>query len=336
MNLAKALPLLAAFAAGAPARGGEADPPGAERVRLPGPGGATGLVDHRGRAFSLAGLEGKPWIAGFVFTRCGGPCPQVVAAMSGLARALKKDGIRFVAFTVDPEHDTPEVLSRYAALYALEGDFRFATAEREAMYRLIQEGFKLGVARAEGTEAEKHLITHSQRLALLDASGEIRGYYDALDPEAMSRLEEAARNLARPGPSLSFLPALNASLNGASFLCLTAGILLVKRGRKKAHERCMWTATCLSALFLVSYTVRMVLHGTTSFPHGGLLKTAYLAVLFSHMVLAMAVPFLVGGTIRLALKERWEDHKRWARRTYPIWMYVSVTGVLVYWMLYHL
>lgn len=336
MNRTAPLLLLALLAAPAEALGKETGPPGAETVRLPAPQETSPLTDHRGGAFSLADLRGKPWIAGFVFTRCGGPCPRVVAAMSALAHALKGDGVRFVAFTVDPEHDTPEVLARHAALYVLEGDFRFATGEKDAMYRLIQEGFRLGVARAEGAEAEKHLITHSQRLALLDAAGTIRGYYDALDPEAMHRLEKAARRLARPGPDLSFLPALNASLNGASFLFLTAGILLIKRGRKKAHERCMWTATLLSTLFLVSYTVRMVLHGTTSFPHGGLLRAFYLAVLFSHMLLAMAVPFLVAGTIRLALKERWEDHKRWARRTYPIWMYVSVTGVLVYWMLYHL
>ena len=175
--------------------------PAAETLRLPAvqpaSGGNAAFTSHRGEPVFLSAFKGTPWIAGFVFTRCGGPCPRVIVAMAALSAEVGKDGVRFAAFTVDPDYDTPEVLARYAALYALDDRFLLLTCPREAMYRIVQEGFKLGVARAEGAEAERHLITHSQRLALMDRAGAIRGYYDALDPEAMKRLADAARALAR-------------------------------------------------------------------------------------------------------------------------------------------
>ncbi len=170
--------------------------PEAENVRLPAVVDDISLESHAGGAVTLSSFRGTPWIAGFLFTRCGGPCPRVMAALAALSTELEKEGVRCAAFTVDPDHDTPEVLARYAGMYRLGRGFLLLTADKAAMYRLIQEGFKLGVARAEGAEAEKHLITHSQRLLLMDRGGAIRGYYDALDPDAMKRLARAARVLA--------------------------------------------------------------------------------------------------------------------------------------------
>ncbi len=135
---------------------------------------------------------------------------------------------------------------------------------------------------------------------------------------------------------LSLLPPLNALLNLASTVLLVTGYRLIKAGRKTGHKRCMLAATGLSILFLLSYLTYHGIHGTTYFPHGGWLKGIYLSILWTHMPLAATVPVLVVATIRHAMKERWEAHKKWARRIFPIWMYVSVTGVIIYGMLYHL
>ncbi len=135
---------------------------------------------------------------------------------------------------------------------------------------------------------------------------------------------------------LRFLPPLNACLNLAASALLVTGYRLVKAGRKEEHKRCMLAATALSVLFLISYLTYHGVHGTTYFPHGGWLKTLYLTILWTHMPLAATVPFLAGVTIRHAMKGRWEAHRKWARRTFPIWIYVSVTGVMIYLMLYHL
>lgn len=171
-------------------------PRGTESLRL-GPLPDAALVDQAGRTTRLSDLAGSPWIAGFVFTRCEGPCPRLTAEMARLSHALADTPLRFLLFTVDPDHDTPEVLARYASHFRLGERTRLLTGPRAVLYALIRDGFKLGVAPAEEAEAESHFITHSQRLVLVDRSGFIRGYYDGLDPEATARLAEAARALAR-------------------------------------------------------------------------------------------------------------------------------------------
>ena len=141
---------------------------------------------------------------------------------------------------------------------------------------------------------------------------------------------------------LSFLPSVNASLNGLATLLLVGGFVLIKRHRIAAHRACMVGAFSVSTLFLVLYVTHKVWKATTgtglhtTFHREGLVKLCYLAMLLSHLVLAMAVPVLAIWMIRLGMRRQDEKHRRLARVALPIWLYVSVTGVLIYLMLYHL
>lgn len=132
------------------------------------------------------------------------------------------------------------------------------------------------------------------------------------------------------------LPALNACLNGSSALLLLAGFLFIRRKNVPLHRACMGSAFALSVLFLVSYLAYHAVHGATRFPGTGWVRTAYFAILISHTVLAVVIVPLVLRTLTLALRGRFEAHRRIARWTLPLWMYVSVTGVVVYWMLYQI
>ncbi len=141
---------------------------------------------------------------------------------------------------------------------------------------------------------------------------------------------------------LSFLPHLNASLNALACCCLLAGFAMIKAKRATAHRNCMITAAVVSCLFLVSYITHytwrsMVIGGTHTPYHGsGPLRTAYYAMLLSHILLAMVVPFLAAALIYLAATSRFNAHRHLARIGLPIWLYVSTTGVLIYLMLYWL
>ena len=136
---------------------------------------------------------------------------------------------------------------------------------------------------------------------------------------------------------LSFLPGVNAGLNAIAALLLVAGLLLIRRRRIDAHRRVMLTAFAVSSLFLACYIAHKVSRGfeSTTFHAEGAAKLAYLALLFSHVTLAMTVPFLAITLIVLGLRGRIERHRRLARVAWPIWMYVSVTGVVIYLLLYH-
>ena len=131
-------------------------------------------------------------------------------------------------------------------------------------------------------------------------------------------------------------PLLNATLNVTSAVLLVNGYLAIKSKNKARHRRFMTSAVGVSIAFLVSYLIRFALTGSHPFPGSGVVKTIYLLILLSHMVLAAIVPILVVFAVRAALQERFERHKRLARVLWPMWMYVSVTGVVVYVMLYHL
>jgi uncharacterized membrane protein YozB (DUF420 family) len=132
------------------------------------------------------------------------------------------------------------------------------------------------------------------------------------------------------------LPGVNAALNASAAVLLGTGWLLVRRRRIAAHRRAMLGAFACSALFLVSYLVYHARVGSVRFPGTGTARTVYLAILASHTVLAAAVPVLALVTLSRALAARFDRHRRIARWTLPIWLYVSATGVVVYWMLYRM
>jgi uncharacterized membrane protein YozB (DUF420 family) len=132
------------------------------------------------------------------------------------------------------------------------------------------------------------------------------------------------------------LPAVNASLNALAALLLITGYVLIRRGRRDAHRNAMVAALACSTLFLVSYLYYHAHVGSVRFPGTGAARTLYLGILLTHTVLAAAVPVLAVITVTLAWKGRFARHVRIARWTLPIWLYVSVTGVVVYWMLYQM
>jgi len=132
------------------------------------------------------------------------------------------------------------------------------------------------------------------------------------------------------------LPTLNATLNALSALLLIAGWFLIRGGRRRAHRAVMIAALTSSTLFLTSYLIYHAQVGSVRFPGVGTPRTVYLSILLTHTALAALVPFLAVITLILALRGRFERHRRIARWALPVWLYVSVTGVVVYWMLYQM
>jgi protein SCO1/2/putative membrane protein len=130
------------------------------------------------------------------------------------------------------------------------------------------------------------------------------------------------------------LPALNALLNGTSFVLLLIGYVLIRRGRRDAHQRFMLAAFACSVLFLASYLIYHAQVGSVRFQGTGPLRTVYLSILLTHTVLAATVPFLAVVTLTRGLRGRFQKHRAIGRVTLPIWMYVSITGVVIYLMLY--
>jgi len=136
--------------------------------------------------------------------------------------------------------------------------------------------------------------------------------------------------------ALHDLPAVNATLNALSTALLVTGYLLVRARRFTAHRNVMVAALVSSTLFLTCYLIYHAHVGSKHFPGTGTARTVYLAILLTHTVLAATVPFLAGITVYRAWRRRYAAHRRIARWTLPIWLYVSVTGVVVYWMLYQM
>jgi uncharacterized membrane protein YozB (DUF420 family) len=136
--------------------------------------------------------------------------------------------------------------------------------------------------------------------------------------------------------SVHDLPALNAMLNGTAAVLLVCGLALILRGRKEAHRRVMLAAFTVSVLFLVSYLVYHAQVGSVRFQGRGAIRNVYFAILLTHTVLAAAVPPLAVVTLSRALRGRFDRHRAIARWTLPVWLYVSISGVVVYWMLYRM
>jgi putative membrane protein len=135
---------------------------------------------------------------------------------------------------------------------------------------------------------------------------------------------------------VSQLPSLNAALNSLSAILLIAGYLFIKSRNIKAHKTCMLAAFASSILFLISYLVYHYQVGSVPFKGQGSIRLVYFTILLTHTILAVTVVPLALVTLFRAFKERFDRHRRIARWTFPIWLYVSVTGVVVYWMLYQI
>src|SRR4051794_15848439 len=195
------------------------------------------LTERSGQTVSDATLRGKVWIASFVFTRCTGPCPQVTRTMERLQKELnlaRRDDLRLVTFTVDPERDQPKELQDYARHFEADPyKWLFLTGKKEDIHRLLIEGFKVGVREKPANERKPgDEFDHSTHLVVVDRDGNIRGYFWAVAPtdggsageevyeDDLRKLRETVRQLST-GP-IDF-PLLNASLNGAAGLLLILG-----------------------------------------------------------------------------------------------------------------
>jgi putative membrane protein len=139
-----------------------------------------------------------------------------------------------------------------------------------------------------------------------------------------------------PDISITTLPLVNATLNGIATVLLVAGYFLIKRGEREAHRAAMVAAFATSVLFLVSYLVYHAHAGSRPFTGQGPIRVVYFTILISHIILAALIPPLAAVTLWLAYRGRFDRHVRIARWTLPMWLYVSVTGIAVYWMLYQL
>jgi putative membrane protein len=133
--------------------------------------------------------------------------------------------------------------------------------------------------------------------------------------------------------TVSDIPTLNAALNATATVLITLGFIFIKLGKKENHRACMLTAGAVSAIFLVGYVTHKVLVRGVHTPFNGdgaALRALYYTMLTTHIILAMAIAYLVPRTFLFAIRGNFETHKQWARVTFPIWFYVSVTGVLIY------
>jgi uncharacterized membrane protein YozB (DUF420 family) len=137
-------------------------------------------------------------------------------------------------------------------------------------------------------------------------------------------------------PFIAYLPHLNACLNASSAILLFAGYLFIRNGRVAAHRACQSSALVVSILFLTSYLTYHYFHGTTRFQGAGLSRPIYFTVLTTHTILAVVIVPLIALTFYRALKLDFVRHRRIARITLPLWLYVSITGVIVYLMLYQI
>ncbi len=179
-----------------------------------GPVGDFALTERAGQRVRQTDLLGKVWVASFVFTRCTGPCPQVTGTVARLQGELAGvPDLLFVTFTVDPEHDDPAELTRYADAFGADAQrWLFLTGKQEEIYRLLREGFHVPVQQNEGPDREPgREVLHSPRLVVVDKRGHVRGYFDGIrdsrapDPEKefadnLDRLRRKVAELAREAP----------------------------------------------------------------------------------------------------------------------------------------
>jgi protein SCO1/2 len=173
-------------------RGREAAEPEQQELGVLAEVPAFELVNQNDLKITLDNLRGSPWVADFVFTRCGGPCPLMTGKMAGLQKSLPKE-VQFVSFSVDPAHDTPAVLKEYAKIFhADESRWHFLTGDKDAIFAQAR-GMLLTAIPAN----ESNPIIHDERFLLIDAAGQIRGAYHNNNPDEMKQLEVDAGRLVK-------------------------------------------------------------------------------------------------------------------------------------------
>lgn len=296
------------------------------------------LTERSGRTITLDDLKGKTWLVNFIFTRCSGPCPILTQNMQDLEKTLPEE-VHILSITVDPEYDTPEILTYYAEEYQIHSNrWLFVTGKKEEIYGLIRNGFQLGVTKDDTSRQPGTAFIHSTRFVIMDSENKIRGYYDGMDPASLKLLTNDLKwmLLRKNRPYILKLPIINAGLNLLCILFLWTGFQFIRRKKITFHRFCMTSAFLVSILFLSSYLTYHYYAGSVPFLKEGWIRLVYFTILISHTILAALIVPLALTTFYFVWRKNFEKHKRIARWTLPLWLYVSVTGVLVYWMLYQL
>ena len=297
------------------------------------------LTNQNGQVVTRADLRGKIWIADIIFTLCGGPCPDMTRRMAELQTALSAVGpLRFVTLTTHPEHDTPPVLQAYARRFgAQSGRWHFLTGTKKQIIDLAIHGLKFTALEKETEKQENpnDLFIHSTVFVLIDRQGRARAVFESDQVDSRQQVVKAVDQLLHEW-TLYDLPAVNASLNALASILLTAGFIFIKRGNRSAHRNCMIGALTASVIFLGCYLYYHFHAGRTVFTDPAWFRPIYLTLLLTHTVLAVTIVPMIFITVSRAAKARFELHKKIARWTWPIWMYVSVTGVLIYFLLYQI
>jgi protein SCO1/2 len=163
------------------------------------------LIDQNARALTGARLEGEPWLAAFMFTRCPTICPLITARMREVQTLAKQKQVklRLVSFSVDPEFDTPDVLAAYADKYGVDqASWFFATGDNSVIRQTAEQGFKLSVEGTPNASAPGFGISHGSHLVLVDARRTIRGYYRSSEPDSVQRIVADAARLSAEAPSV--------------------------------------------------------------------------------------------------------------------------------------
>jgi protein SCO1/2 len=159
------------------------------------------LTERSGREAGLANLKGKVWIADFIYTNCPDTCPLQTAELRDVQKEFEQEkDLRAVSITVDPKRDTPKVLAKYAERFHADSErWLFLTGDKEAIYSLAQQGFRLGAAEIPETKRHRADATHahSPRFVLVDRQARIRGYYPATEPDALKRMRGDLLKLLR-------------------------------------------------------------------------------------------------------------------------------------------
>ncbi len=324
------------------------------------------FTERSGTEITDATLADKVWIGSFIFTRCSLSCPRITSIMKSLQSRLAGDDVKLVSISVDPEHDTPAVLNEYAKRFDADPDrWWFLTGPRDAIYEMINQKFYLTAMTnpAPDPEGRDEAVIHSDRLALVDR-GVVVGLFDTSDASALESLVAQARRRASP-QWVRTLPAINASLNGLCTLLLITGWIMIWRfprgtpreslaapakqssssliatllrnPRTRGHVIAMGLAVFTSICFLGFYLLYHSIAGSVAFRGRGGVRWLYLTILLSHTLLAtFGVAPLVVVTLFRALRGEFSRHAQIARLTLPIWLYVSITGVVIYLMLYHM
>ncbi len=308
--------------------------------------GAFSLLEAKGAKIGSQDLLGKIWVAHFFYPGCNGPCTKTVPIMRELQKALAgKDDVKLVSIALNG--DTPDALKQFAQDQGADrSQWWFLTGPDEIVHEVVQKCF-FQTARRKDNPQPGDMVDHTPTLVLVDADGTMVGYVDGQQASSVELLQKQIQRLRmklkldQPLPLIGVrsgvLPAWNASLNALCTVLLLGGYLAIRARKETLHKTCMLTALAVSAVFLASYlTYHFVVLGAESmrFQGEGPVRVVYFTILLTHTVLAIVVAPLALTVTWQGLKDNRLRHVKLARVTLPIWLYVSVTGVVVYAMLY--